>query len=126
MGHLVKDCDCCISPSTDCTDCAANCDGGGSLTLTISGFASPCDSLNGAYTVNHSGECNWTPGPGPALIQVDCVAGNWRVRIEDATEIAQAISPALFCSGDHPTGSGTMVGAFLSDCDGLFGTWTIS
>lgn len=91
---------CCGGASTDCSDCAANCDGG-DIAVVVSG----CSDISG--TMTRIGVCHWRLISGPFEIVLRCVADVWEFSITSLEVIPcrGSVNPALLCTGTHPTGS---------------------
>ena len=106
---------------SNCSDCLENCDGAETLTMIVSGFTGACPGHNGTYVLTRAAPCVWVDASGTA--QVRCYVGQWRVEVGIGTPgFAEDYPAALVCSGDHPTGSGTLV----SSACGQTGHYTIS
>ena len=103
-GHLALDCESGAEPSTDCSDCAENCDGAATMTATVSGAL---DIPNGAWEMLYNESCSWYHNFGEwATLALFCGNGGWTIYYTgggDCGIIGDCIA-CLVCSGDHPTG----------------------
>jgi len=121
-------------PSTDCTDCADDCNESATATLVVSGFTGDCAVLNRTWVLERqpsppAPECQWID---QVAVDIDarltCEPGfSWRLQvIDESVEEAFALCEpcALVCSGDNPTGSGTLIGA--DACTGQTGNFTLT
>ena len=123
-GDLQGEC-CC--GSADCSDCVASCSGAASVTLVVSGF-SVCSLLNGTWVLPLSSGCTWQRfGATVNVITVECATGpSWRISMNVGGTIYAVCYPCVLdCTGDHPTGSGTLQGHAIS-CSGETGSFTLS
>ncbi len=105
-------------PSTDCSNCAPDCDGG-AMTLTVSGFTGICAFMNGVFVLTRVAECTWQFF---ATVIICTVTDEWNIDHLDSF-----CNPcALICivGSDHPIGFGEMVGR--DDCSGQTGSFTLT
>lgn len=128
MGHLVKNCEPPPEPSTDCSTCGADCNSPlGTAILVVSGFTGVCAGLNFTYILEEPDLfCDWhVLFPVDNLANLDCIGGQWNLLVDfQATKLGECFPCALICTGDHPTGSGTLIGS--GDCVGQTGTFTLT
>ena len=106
------------SQSADCSTCAANCDGAETITLVVSGVTGPgyCSSVNGIYTLTRKSACYWhwlQGGSDHHEVTVRCDGGTntWSINVSYFQQSQFEVyckSCEMVCSGDHPTGSGTL------------------
>jgi len=134
-GKLVNDCDCCVSPSPDCSNCDDCDDGiGSTVTLVVSGFTGGCTSLNVTILLTGIGGCAWEGITGDIGGSLDCPGGgSFRINVVDVFSLDPVSAFCEPCSlicvvgAATPTGSGSIVGeGICGDPPGQIGSFTLT
>ena len=109
--------------SVQCIDCDSICgvfEERTDIILTVSGFPAPCgDTHNGTFTLSAVDEldCQWTTTVGFGWVLRCSGSSEWEIFSEGAQVACFPCFLDTCGETKHPTGSGTLTGTGLGDCD---------